>query len=176
MKILIRNINDNDLSNVKELNELLLPENYPLEIWEDWFNKGKEFSFIAIDNLTVIGYILCDGKKIISLAIKSEYRHNGIGKQLILNCLSVIENNIGLYCRISNLIAINLYKNCGFNIYKKINGYYQSLDKEKLREDGYLMVRKYKKINEFKTEIDLIKDNQINLNKLRKELKLFKKI
>jgi hypothetical protein len=38
------------------------------------------------------------------------------------------------------------------------------------------MVRKYKKINKFKTEIDLIKDNQINLNKLRKELKLFKKI
>lgn len=179
MKIIIRNMKYTDLSKVKSLNEITLPENYAFSTWENWFNKGKKYSFVALDNSLIIGYILCDGKQLISLSVNEKYRHNGIGNQLILNSLSILKNDIDLYCRVSNKIALNLYKKYGFIIKEELQNYYRNPS-----ENGYIMVRKYIPItniipiNNIKKKINIQKeeqqDKETKINKLKKELLLHK--
>lgn len=139
MDIQIKNIEKKHLNIVKLINELSLPERYPIQLWEHWIEKYNNYSFIAENNNNVLGYIICDNDKIISLAVRDNYRHNNIGKKLMTFCLKSITNDIKLCCRKSNIIALNLYKKNGFEIQYEIENYYSNP-----KENGYELIRKYK--------------------------------
>src|SRR5437016_13877034 len=98
---------------IKAINELCLPENYPMDFWEQ--QLGAKNSFVLCANSRVIGYILVNQEPvIISFAILEPYRKKGYGKQLLLTCLQELKKknheNVRLHVRQSNLIAQNLYK------------------------------------------------------------------
>lgn len=159
MDINIRNIQYDDLKIVKLLNESILSENYPIKLWEYWIEKYKKYSFVALYNDVIIGYIICDNNKIISLAVKENYRHLGIGTKLLTTCLSVIKSDIYLHCRKSNNIALKFYEKYGFIIKKKLLNFYNFP-----KDNAYLLCRKYKKI-------DIITlDSKSEKEKLKKEL------
>lgn len=66
------------------------------------------------------------------ILVLNEYRRCGIGKKLIDSLLNL---NISLEVRKSNIEAIKFYKNCGFKIVAERKNYYKN-------EDGYLMCRR----------------------------------
>lgn len=167
MKIIIRNIINEDLQYIKKLNEKFLPENYCIELWNIWFIIGIQYSFIAQHDDKIIGYIMCNGDKILSFAIDDKYRHMGIGTQLLLNCLSSVTNqNLILTCRASNILAQKLYKKYGFEITELLEKHYTNP-----KDDGYIMERKIQPINNL-VKKEIIIDKNYLLEKLKKDLKI----
>ena len=126
-----------DINQVIDINMKFLPENYYKEFWLTTFDKGKDYSFVALISGEIIGYILCDGTSIISLAVDSKYRSQGIGNNLINHCLKSISNgtNIFLYCRKENTKAFAIYIRVGFEIAEEIPSYYINPP-----DDAYKMV------------------------------------
>ena len=91
----------------------------------------------------VVGYVAVmdidrETSKIVSLAVKKEFRRKGIGYKLlstaIERCKGRGKKKVMLEVRISNYPAQNLYKKIGFKIVDIIPNYYQD------GEDAYLMV------------------------------------
>ncbi|RLI84655.1 ribosomal-protein-alanine N-acetyltransferase [Archaeoglobales archaeon] len=90
----------------------------------------------------VVGYIsvmdMNDSSKIISFAVKKEFRGHGVGSILmdeaIQRCIERGKKSIMLEVRVSNKRAQELYKKKGFKVIDVIPGYYRD------GEDAYLMV------------------------------------
>jgi ribosomal-protein-alanine N-acetyltransferase len=90
----------------------------------------------------VIGYIavmdMNSSSKIISFAVKKEFRGHGVGSMLldraIERCKSRGKRSVILEVRVSNEMAQLLYKKKGFKVVDVIAGYYKD------GEDAYLMV------------------------------------
>lgn len=132
---------------IKQINEICLPENYPMELWEEILLEHH--SYVLMNNSIVIGFCCIARNSIMSFAILPEYRGRKLGKMLIEHSLGKYEQsvkkgyinnerskmnkvNITLHVRIDNTIAQNLYKSVGFEIIETINKYYGSID-------GYMM-------------------------------------
>lgn len=137
MKILIRQTKFIDIKQMMNLNEKSLTENYDREFWNQTFHIGKTHSFVAIWATTVIGYIFCDNDTIISLAIDDKFRNKGIGKQLLHNCLNTYNTPVKLHVRVTNDVALKLYKSLRFIEEEKITEYYVNPT-----EDAYTMIWK----------------------------------
>jgi ribosomal-protein-alanine N-acetyltransferase len=77
---------------------------------------------------------------IVSVAVLPEHQRKGIGKALVEKALEgMLDYGAGetyLEVRISNEPAIDLYKKLGFNIIRRIVGYYRD------GEDAYVMAKK----------------------------------
>lgn len=136
MKAVIRPMKFMDLKGVCALNEITLPENYPLMFWEDMFNKGaKKYSHVLVISGDITGYIFCDGVSIVSFSVHEKYRNKGLGKQLMMHCLSsAIGRKLTLHVRLGNTNAIKMYLCFGFKLDKVIPDYYTTL-----QEDAYEM-------------------------------------
>lgn len=123
---------------IKKVNELTLPENYPMDLWEEILSE--HCSFVLLANSIVIGYCCVAKKSIMSFAILSEYRGKGFGKLLINKSLDYAKSQkwdfINLHVRVDNTIAQNLYKSVGFEIVKTVDKYYDIID-------GYKMMKKF---------------------------------
>ncbi|QOJ79780.1 ribosomal protein S18-alanine N-acetyltransferase [Infirmifilum lucidum] len=144
-----------DLSDVIKINKEVLPENYPAFYFELHLkNFGRAF-LVAEINGKVVGYIMCRveydtlytnpnrvGKRghIISIAVLPYAQGKGIGTELMTRALESMKKYYGaeeyyLEVRVSNEVALRLYKKLGFSVVKVLPGYY--LD----GEDAYLMAR-----------------------------------
>ena len=64
-----------------------------------------------------------------SIAVLKKYRNNGVGKNLINSIKKKNLPEISLYVLESNINAIAFYKNLNFKIIKKLDNYYESLNK-----------------------------------------------
>jgi ribosomal protein S18 acetylase RimI-like enzyme len=147
---------DEDLENIKAINERCLPENYSIEIFQQLKNatlicKEKQSDTIvgyamlanlAITDNDLIPYSFTSrGKQVctflFSLAVTPEHRRKGIASRLMKIILdSNKKNPILLHSRVSNDAAQGLYKRYGFNKLKSYLGYYHNPD-----EDCDLMIR-----------------------------------
>lgn len=152
---IIREFKPSDLETVLLINKTCLPENYPAYFFmQHHVNFPKSF-LIAENDEKIVGYVMCRvehgllhtkkiwGKKghIISIAVIPEERHKGIGKALMKKALEALKNvykvdEYYLEVRVTNTVAINLYRKLGFSIVKRLKGYY--LD----GEDAFLMAMK----------------------------------
>jgi ribosomal-protein-alanine N-acetyltransferase len=152
---IIREVRHEELGEVIRINKEVLPENYPVFYFEMHYrNFGKAFLVAELDG-RIVGYIMCRveydtlytnpnkiGKRghIISIAVLPFAQGRGIGTELMIRALENMKKYYGaeeyyLEVRVSNEIAIRLYKKLGFNVVKVLPGYY--LD----GEDAYLMAR-----------------------------------
>ena len=137
MKIIIRPTKFLDINQMMELNQRALPENYNREFWSQKFYEGKTHSFVATWATLVIGYIFCDETTIISFAIDEKFRGKGLGKQLLYCCLNTYNKPVRLHVRVSNEIALKLYRSVGFVEEEKMSEYYSNPT-----EGAYQMIRK----------------------------------
>ena len=135
-------------SHIKELEAIninAMPENYKHSFWA--LIISQHLSIVAKCNDVIIGYILMgkidkehNAVTIISLAVDSKFRGKGIGRTLLNSGIEkgrkIKKNGINLTVRISNSIAIKLYKANGFIEIETIADYYKNPD-----EPGLCMIR-----------------------------------
>ena len=100
----------------------------------------NELYKIEIDGETA-GYILWLKRKkyyrLYSLAIGNDFQNKGLAKRLLEYSLEKLKDkDFSLEVKISNEVAINLYKKFGFEIKKVLKDYYKDCD-------GYLMYKKF---------------------------------
>ncbi len=153
-KLIIREARSEDLDEVISINMEALPEHYPRVFWEEHLRKWNKSFLVAELNGEIVGYVMCRIEwgwgftknkllkkgHVISIAVRSNYRHRGIGRKLMVYAMKALKEHYGaeeiyLEVRVSNTPAINLYKKLGFKIVKTIANYY--LD----GEDAYVMAR-----------------------------------
>lgn len=151
----LRTFKPADLERVMHINQVCLPENYTNLFFMNLHKRFPATFIVAEENGKVVGYIMCRVETglsnfgllgiarkahVISIAVLPTHQRRGIGHALVQEAM----RNMPLYkarecyleVRASNTPAIGLYKKMGFDILRRIRGYY--ID----GEAAYLMARK----------------------------------
>lgn len=141
MQVVIREYCSKDFKDLLEIDkEAFNPKNPAYEIYL-YLTYGNDFLVADIGG-KIVGYIATMDVdkvtgKIISFAVKKEFRKKGIGSQLLNKAIERLKTkgkkNILLEVRVSNVQAQNLYKKFGFKIKNVVHKYYND------GEDAYLM-------------------------------------
>jgi ribosomal-protein-alanine N-acetyltransferase len=151
----IREFRPEDLDTVALINRVCLPENYsPSFFLEHYYENPKIFLVAEVDK-KIVGYNMCRiefgvsnvrtafVKKghVISIAVMQDYRGLGIGTALMERELAGVKEGgareIYLEVRVSNNVAVGLYKKLGFKINKVSDAYYRD------GENAYVMVKDF---------------------------------
>lgn len=141
----IRGFEQNDLDGVMEINRTCLPENYSASFFLDVHAKFPEGFLVAVNDNTVVGYIMCRLERgfsetskfrfvkkghMISVAVLPEHRRKGIASELVKHAgRSLVEKEAEEYyleVRISNKSAQDLYDRLGFKQARTISFYYHN--------------------------------------------------
>lgn len=134
MKIRILPAKRKHRHDIRRVNEVCLPENYPMELWEEFL--GEHCSFVLMENSVLIGYCCVARKSIVSFSVLPQYRGKGWGKKLLTHTLEFLKSKgwdfVTLHVRVDNEVAQKLYKSLGFEVVETVNKYYKTID-------GYLM-------------------------------------
>lgn len=139
----LRQFTPADVDAVISINRVCLPENYAAYFFIDTFNASPETFIVAEFQGRVVGYIMCrmehgfsDLRKlrfakkghIISVAVMPDFRNQGIGYSLVEQALAALSalqaDECYLEVRLTNDLAINLYKKMGFEITRTVPRYY----------------------------------------------------
>lgn len=137
------------------INQVCLPENYTTFFFMKLHERFPATFIVAEENGEVVGYVMCRIERgltnfgllgiarkahVISIAVLPTHQRQGIGHALMQESM----RNMSLYkarecyleVRASNTPAVSLYKKMGFDVIRRIRGYY--ID----GEDAYVMARK----------------------------------
>jgi ribosomal-protein-alanine N-acetyltransferase len=151
----IRAFRPEDLDTVALINRACLPENYSPSFFLEHYYENPKIFLVAEAEGKVVGYNMCRiefgvsnvrtafAKKghVISVAVMPEYRGLGIGKALMERGLAGVKEGgaaeIYLEVRVSNTIAVGLYKKLGFKINRVSDAYYRD------GENAYVMVKDF---------------------------------
>ncbi|MDJ0273439.1 MAG: ribosomal protein S18-alanine N-acetyltransferase [Candidatus Caldarchaeum sp.] len=154
--VVFRNVTQPDLIDVMNINRLCLPENYTYSFFDELAKDYPKAFWVAEVGDKLVGYIMCRVERvfskidflkirraghIVSVAVLPNYRNRGIGEQLIRRALHSLANDYGceeafLEVRVSNHVAISLYRKIGFVVKEVHRRYYAD------GEDAYVMVVK----------------------------------
>lgn len=131
-------IREFNLNEINEIDSLLKPFNYNLEknLKNNIFLKGLVYTDEIIKGVLIYNLIY-DRIEIEYIIVHPNYRKQGIATKLLNNLIYNNKNisNITLEVRNSNIPAIKLYENNGFEKVAIRKNYYGS-------EDGILMIKK----------------------------------
>ncbi|MCX8058679.1 MAG: ribosomal protein S18-alanine N-acetyltransferase [Spirochaetes bacterium] len=135
-------------SNIKDINDIYLieivsfkkPWNY-IYFYSCFIHPNIKIYKALLKN-KIVGFIIINEEEeasihILNLAVHPDYRNKKIASNLLNHVIALYKNNYKkfyLEVRISNEIAISLYKKFGFKIEKIIKNYYGE------NEDAYLMI------------------------------------
>jgi ribosomal-protein-alanine N-acetyltransferase len=133
-----------------------LPEHYSDYFFQSLLRELPEAFIVAEFHDAVIGYIMCKiefgfsnfrklgfVKKghVVSVAVLDQHRGKGVGKALMLEGINGVvsrkSDEIYLEVRISNIQAIRMYQDLGFQIKSRLRSYYRD------GEDAYLMALEF---------------------------------
>jgi len=141
--IKLRRFSLSDLEKVREIEKASFPNRdaYPNSLFEKYYKEYPEGFVVGESESEIVGYTIGrpkDGQvEIISLAVKPDFRHKGIGRKLTNFLIDHFQGKdikeIFLCVRTKNKIGISFYQNLGFKILKTIKNYYRNGD------NGYLM-------------------------------------
>ena len=103
---------------------LRLSDDDSYENLQTYFKRNPELSFIALAENQIIGTIKCghDGRRgyLHHLAVKKEFRKEGIARELVNRCLAGLEKNgisddkVRVFVLDTNQAALNFWKHIGF--------------------------------------------------------------
>ena len=151
----IRKFKMDDLQDVIRINRVCLPENYTDSFFVDLYQRFPETFIVAEENEKILGYIMCRIEvglsnfglgglikkgHVVSIAVLLEGRRKGIARALLKKAMAGMSyykaKQIYLEVRVTNDVAISLYKKLGLDIARTISGYYSD------GEDAYVMSKK----------------------------------
>ena len=151
----IREFKPEDLDAVAMINRACLPENYSPSFFLEHYYENPKIFLVAEVNGKVVGYNMCRiefgvsnlrtsfARKghVISVAVMQGFRGLGIGKALMELGLTRVKESgaaeIYLEVRVSNMVAVTLYKKLGFKVVRVSEGYYRD------GESANVMVKDY---------------------------------
>jgi ribosomal-protein-alanine N-acetyltransferase len=137
-----------DTEQVYKIECQVFPNPWPRSFFENDLQKYNTIALVADSNGVIVGYsiadCIADELHITNIAVNPLYQHQGIGKNLITEIEKIgIERdcaNAYLEVRVTNKIAIDFYKNFGYDILHIRKNYY--LD----GTDAYVMVKELKEV------------------------------
>jgi ribosomal-protein-alanine N-acetyltransferase len=151
----LRKFVPDDLQNVMQINRVCLPENYSDFFFMDLHQRYPETFIVCEENSQIAGYIMCRIEvglsnygfgglvrkgHVVSIAVLPQFRHRGVAQALIKRALQGMDYYKAKQCflevRVTNDIAVSLYKKLGFEVTRTINGYYSD------GEDAYVMTKR----------------------------------
>jgi ribosomal protein S18 acetylase RimI-like enzyme len=93
------------------------------DFFADAYRRSTVHCYLQEDDLVGFAAVRRDGY-ILFLAVSTEFRGQGIGKRLVAR---VADDNESITChaRTSNENALEFYEHLGFEIKRRINGYYE---------------------------------------------------
>ncbi|MHA2142390.1 MAG: ribosomal protein S18-alanine N-acetyltransferase [Candidatus Thorarchaeota archaeon] len=163
----VREFRKEDIEEVMRINQVCLPENYPSSFFLGLHTHAPNAFLVALENEKIIGYIMCRIERgissfkrafpvkkghIVSVAVLHDYRHRGIGTDLILHgikgMISYGAVEFFLEVRKNNVAAVTVYEKLGFEVGRVLKGYYRD------GEDAFLMVSQKPKESEEKDTDD----------------------
>ena len=106
--------------------------------------KHADVYYVAEYQGKIVGYVIARVESgnlghIISIAVHPDFRGLGIGKALLEKAEETLRDlgcyRVYLEVRVSNRIAVNLYRKMGYVFVRVIEGYYSD------GEDAYLMIK-----------------------------------
>ena len=132
-----------DLDAIMKIEPQIYPHPWTRGNFSDSISSGYSAWVLLLDE-KIIGYALLmmvlDEAHLLNLSIASAYQKQGLGRLLLEHMLQIAKNhhatNMFLEVRPSNISAIALYENIGFNEMAIRRGYYPSATG---REDAVLM-------------------------------------
>lgn len=131
---MIFEINKNDLSILN--NSFIDREQLEIDLHNNPFGKVIVYQ----ENNEIIGYIyysdIYERVEINQIEIKENHRNCGKGNFLLKKFTEIVDKNITLEVKVTNIPAIKIYKKNGFEKKAIRKGYYQGVD-------GILMEREY---------------------------------
>jgi [ribosomal protein S18]-alanine N-acetyltransferase len=106
--------------------------------------KSAHSAWVLVQDANIIGYALMmmvlDEAHLLNLSISQSYQKQGLGRLLLEHMIQIAQDlkaaNMFLEVRASNISAIALYENVGFNEMAVRRGYYPA---HQGREDAILM-------------------------------------
>ncbi|GMM43278.1 peptide alpha-N-acetyltransferase complex B subunit [Hanseniaspora uvarum] len=136
-----------DLFHSQNINLDPFVENFPTFFYLEYLILNPNYVFKSTETLTydktpkqyISGYIIgkVEGSQeyhshISALAVDNEYRRIRISSNVLLECFKNISDYISkvkfidLFVKCDNKLALNLYENIGYSIYRRVIGYYDS--------------------------------------------------
>ncbi len=141
--ISIRQAELGDINDIIRINRLCLPENYSFDFFYRIISENSFGCVVAEIDEKIQGYVLSRTERplssfigiqsikghIISIAVLPQYRRNRLGTKMMKYIMNKqIEHKIEtvyLEVRVSNIAAIEMYKNLGYSIKKELRDYYR---------------------------------------------------
>lgn len=148
----IRLFQRSDIDEVVDINRTCLPENYPDQFFIGLHHHAPKAFIVAECDDGLCGYIMCRIERgissfgrspvkkghIVSVAVRKEHRHHGLGSQLVKEAMKGMEeygaSEFFLEVRKTNEAAVSIYEKLNYEIKRVLKGYYRD------GEDAYLMV------------------------------------
>jgi [ribosomal protein S18]-alanine N-acetyltransferase len=132
-----------DLDDIMQIEPTIYSHPWTRGNFSDSLNSGYN-AWVLVDISEIIGYALMmlvmDEAHLLNLSIAKHRQKQGLGRQLLEHMIQIAKrhnsSNMFLEVRTSNLSAISLYENIGFNEMAIRRGYYPS---HIGREDAVLM-------------------------------------
>jgi ribosomal-protein-alanine N-acetyltransferase len=132
-----------DLEAIMVIEPQIYPYPWTSGNFSDSLNSGYS-ACVLLHNEEIIGYSLMmmvlDEAHLLNLSIAKNYQKQGLGRYLLEHMVDIAKNNqmvnMFLEVRQSNISAIALYENMGFNEMGIRRGYYPAING---REDAVLM-------------------------------------
>ena len=133
----------NDLDAIMAIEPYIYPYPWTRGNFSDSLNSGYS-AWVLLRNEVIIGYALVmmvlDEAHLLNLSVAKAYQKQGLGRILLEHMIKIAKNNqaanMFLEVRPSNISAIALYENMGFNEMAIRRGYYPAKNG---REDAVLM-------------------------------------
>jgi ribosomal-protein-alanine N-acetyltransferase len=145
VQVIIREYSMSDFKDVLEIDkEAFNPRNPSFDMYV-YLTYGSDI-FVADIGKKIVGYVVTMDLdqlrgKIVSLAVRKEFRRSRIGEHLMRRAIERLrekgKKEIALEVRVSNKVAQKLYEKLGFRIAKTIPSYYSD------GEDAYYMVLRF---------------------------------
>ena len=142
MKLILREMQLDDVSAVSKLETELFPDPWPKKSFINEILAEKiSFLFIVEENNEIIGYIICwyylKELHIGNVAVTMAKQGKGVGRFLLRNIFEIFSDSDKsfLEVRATNKIAIKLYNSFGFKITYRRKSYYSN------GEDALVMVK-----------------------------------
>ncbi|KAI9143895.1 acyl-CoA N-acyltransferase [Paraphysoderma sedebokerense] len=140
----LRRFTTDDLFNVNNINLDHLTENYNISFYLNYLARWPDYFYVAESpNQKLMGYIMgkAEGRgtdwhgHVTAITVAPEYRRLGLARQLMQILEDVSEKIyngyfVDLFVRVSNTVAIKMYEQFGYTVYRRVLGYYSGAEEE----------------------------------------------
>ncbi len=130
--VVIRNMAEDDLDRVAELEKVIFPDPWPRSAFDDTTEHDGWGGFVAEADGDIIGYacyfIICQESHLTNIAVVESWRRKLVANQLLNAILEIVTESecefLLLEVRPSNLPAVAFYERHGFTtLYRRPNYY-----------------------------------------------------